>query len=215
MSIDFSVPGRLTRRQTLSRRNLLYAGTAGFMGLSLPHYFSGRAAAKEVAAEQTAAAFGRAKSCILLFMWGGPAHQDTWDLKPSAPREIRGEFQPISTAVPGIQICEHFPKLAQRTDQLAIIRSMTHNNVDHTPSTHFLLTGQAPPASPDLRQDWPSIGGVLSKLGRGKPPLPPFVSMRPKVPGDVPRFVEESHGQFAGWLGPTFDPLTIEEWSRF
>lgn len=194
----------------LSRRQLLYAGTAGFMGMSLPQYLSARAAAKEVVAEQQAAAFGRAKSCILLFMWGGPAHQDTWDLKPNAPREIRGEFQPISTAVPGIQICEHFPRLAQRTGDLAIIRSLTHNNVDHTPSTHFLLTGQAPPPTSDLRQDWPSMGSVLSKLNRGRPPLPPFVSMRPTVPGDVPRFVEQSHGQFAGWLGPTFDPLTID-----
>lgn len=210
MSIHRSFPFGIAGQPALSRRQLLCTGTGGFMGLSLPQFLSARAAANEVAAEQQSAAFGRAKSCILLFMWGGPAHQDTWDLKPAAPREIRGEFQPISTTVPGIQICEHFPQLAQRTDQLAIIRSMTHNNVDHTPSTHFLLTGQAPPVTSDLRQDWPSIGGVLSKLGRGKPPLPPFVSMRPKVPGDVPRFVEESHGQFAGWLGPTFDPLTID-----
>jgi len=155
-------------------------------------------------------AFGRAKACIVLFMWGGPAHQDTWDLKPSAPREIRGEFQPISTSVPGIQICEHFPLLAQRASDLAIVRSVTHTNVDHTPSTHYLLTGQAPPPGSDLRLDWPSMGSVLSRLGRGTPPLPPFVSMRPKVPGDVPRFVEESHGQFAGWLGPRYDPLTID-----
>ena len=181
------------------------------MGLSLPGYYFARSVASESAlGEQTAAAIGRAKSCILLFMWGGPAHQDTWDLKPGAPREIRGEFQPISTCVPDIQICEHFPLLAQRTDHLAIIRSLTHNNVDHTPSTHFLLTGQPPPPTADLKQDWPSMGSVLSRLGRGRPPLPPFVSMRPTVPGDVPRFVEQSHGQFAGWLGPTFDPLTID-----
>ena len=180
------------------------------MGLTLPQFLSARSNAVETVTEPQPISFGRAKSCILLFMWGGPAHQDTWDLKPAAPREIRGEFQPISTNVAGIQICEHFPLLARRTDQLAIVRSMTHNNVDHTPSTHFLLTGQPPPPTADLRQDWPSIGGVLSKLGRGRAPLPPFVSMRPKVPGDVPRFVEESHGQFAGWLGPTFDPLTID-----
>lgn len=209
MSVHLPFPPGWTGHQPLSRRSLIAAGTAGFMGLSLPQFLSARAAAAEALSEASPA-FGRAKSCIFLFMWGGPAHQDTWDLKPSAPREIRGEFQPISTVVPGIQICEHFPQLAQRTDQLAIIRSMTHNNVDHTPSTHFLLTGQPPTTSPDRRQDWPSIGGVLSKLGRGRPPLPPFVSMRPKLPGDVPRFVEESHGQFAGWLGPTFDPLTID-----
>jgi hypothetical protein len=203
-------PANLCGPDGLSRRQLLQAGTAGFMGLSLPNFLAARASAGERIAGDLPTSFGKAKSCILLFMWGGPAHQDTWDLKPDAPREIRGEFRPISTSVPGIQIGEHFPLLAQRTDQLAIIRSMTHNNVDHTPSTHFLLTGQAPPPTADLRTDWPSMGGVLSKLGRGVPPLPPFVSMRPKLPGDVPRFVEESHGQFAGWLGPTFDPLTID-----
>ena len=99
---------------------------------------------------QRPASFGRAKSCILLFMWGGPAHQDTWDLKPGAPAEIRGEFKPIATKVPGIQICEHFPQLAQRTDKLAIVRSMTHTDVDHLTATHFLLTGQPPPTAPEL-----------------------------------------------------------------
>jgi hypothetical protein len=174
------------------------------LGFSLPELLAARA---EAAASRT---FGRAKSCILLFMWGGPAHQDTWDLKPGAPAEIRGEFKPIATKVPGIQICEHFPRLAERTDRLAILRSMTHNNVDHTTSTHFLLTGQPPLPGKTRETDWPHLGAVLSRLGRGKPPLPPFVSMRPKLPGDVPRFVEESRGQWAGWLGQPFDPLTID-----
>jgi len=155
--------------------------------------------------------FGRARSCILLFMWGGPAHQDTWDLKPEAPAEIRGEFKPISSVVPGIDICEHFPLLARRTDKLAIVRSMTHSDVNHTTATHYLLTGQpSPPLSDDLRHDWPSLGSVLAKLGRGRGPLPPYVTMRPKLENDVPRFVEESHGQTAGWLGQTFDPLVID-----
>ena len=78
-------------------------------------------------------------------MWGGPAHQDTWDLKPHAPAEVRGEFLPIATSVPGIEICEHFPLLARRTDKLAIVRSMTHEDVNHTTATHNLLTGQPSP----------------------------------------------------------------------
>jgi hypothetical protein len=187
------------------RRDILQAGSLGLLGMSLPRLLQSQAAAGE-----TASTPQKAKACILLFMWGGPAHQDTWDLKPEAPAEIRGEFQPISTRVPGIQICEHFPKLAQRTDKLAIIRSMTHSDVNHTTSTHYLLTGKAPPPVNDLRKDWPSIGSVLSHLGRGEGPLPPFVSMRPKLENTVPRFVEQSHGQFAGWLGPTWDPLTID-----
>lgn len=191
-----------------NRREVLRAGSLGLLGLSLPGLFRGRALGQSpVASEST---FGRAKSCILLFMWGGPAQQETWDLKPNAPAEIRGDFQPIATRVPGIEISEHFPQLAQRTDKLAIVRSMTHTNVDHTTATSFLLTGAPPPPDGKLRSDWPHIGAVLSRLGRGSGPLPPFVSMRPKLPNDVPRFVEESHGQFAGWLGQTYDPLTID-----
>jgi hypothetical protein len=87
---------------------------------------------------------------------------------------------------------------------------MTHDNVNHTTATHYLLTGQPPPPGNDLRKDWPHIGSVLSRIGRGDGPIPPFVSMRPKLENTVPRFVEESHGQFAGWLGPRWDPLTID-----
>lgn len=200
----FAWPG-----EPYSRRELLRLGGLGLLGLSLPEMLARQrwATASEARSGES---FGRAKACILLFMWGGPAHQDTWDLKPEAPAEIRGEFRPISTNVPGIEICEHFPLLSQRADKLAIVRSMTHGDVNHTSATHYLLTGQSPPVAGDFRRDWPSLGAVLAKLGRGSGALPPFVSMRPTVPGDVPRFVEQSQGQFAGWLGPSFDPLTID-----
>ncbi|MEQ9410396.1 MAG: DUF1501 domain-containing protein [Fuerstiella sp.] len=188
----------------LRRRTILQAGSLSLLGLSTPRLLQARAA------DSSSPAAPRAKACILLFMWGGPAQMDTWDMKPEAPAEVRGEFKPIATSVPGIQICEHFPRLAQRTRDLAIIRSMTHTDVNHTTATHYLLTGQAPPKSSELRDDWPHIGAVLSQLGRGTGPLPPFVSMRPKLENTVPRFVEQSHGQFAGWLGPTWDPLTID-----
>ena len=192
--------------QPLRRRDLVRAGSLGLLGMSLPELLAARA----VAESAQSAPPQRAKAVILLFMWGGPAQQETWDLKPEAPAEVRGEFKPIPTNVPDIHISEHFPLLAQRCDQLAIIRSMTHTNVDHTTATHYLLTGQPPPPVNDLRKDWPSMGAVLSRLGRGRYPLPSFVQMRPKMPGDVPRFVEQSHGQFAGWLGPAWDPLTID-----
>ncbi len=192
-----------------ARRRWLQQAGLGLFGLSWPQWLASQQA-HGAAGSDGPPQFGRAKRCLLLFMWGGPAHQDTWDLKPHAPREIRGEFQPIDTVVPGIQIGEHFPLLAQQTDRLAIIRSMTHDNVDHTPSTHYLLTGQPPPQGGDLSKDWPGFGAVLSQQGYGQRPLPPFVSMRPIVPGDVPRFVEQSHGQFAGWLGPQHGPLVID-----
>jgi hypothetical protein len=199
----------------MHRRDLLRAGGLSLFGLSYEHLLRGRAQAEKTRAVPSTSSgsrsFGRARSCILLFMWGGPAHHDTWDLKPHAPAEVRGEFSPIATSVPGIEICEHFPLLARRTDKLAIVRSMTHEDVNHTTSTHYLLTGQpSPPLSADLRHDWPSLGSVLAKLGRGRGALPPYIAMRPKLENDVPRFVEESHGQTAGWLGQGFDPLLID-----
>src|SRR5207253_10418399 len=132
---------RQTRRP---RREVLRAGSLALCGLSLPAFLQASSMAASLAAGSPSS-FGRAKRCILLFMWGGPAQQDTWDMKPNAPDVYRGEFRPISTTVPGLQICEHLPRLAQRAHQLALIRSMTHNNVDHTKATHFLLTGKPPP----------------------------------------------------------------------
>ena len=196
-------------RNALTRREILRAGSLGLLGLTLPQLLGARQAAAQRGAV-AAGSFGRARSCILLFMWGGPAHQDTWDMKPDAPLEYRGEFQPIPTNVPGTQVCEHFPRLARRMDKLCLIRSMTHDNGDHTPSTHYLLTGQPPPRTPGRSEEWPHMGAVLSSLKRGRGALPPFVSMRPKLENSVPRFVEQSQGQFAGWLGPLFDPMTID-----
>ena len=205
--MDYSFCPDFRRVGGASRRDVLRAGALSLLGLSLPELLARRAAAAEEAKQPS---FGRAKACILLFMWGGPAHQDTWDMKPEAPPEIRGEFKPIATNVPGLSICEHLPRLAQRCDKLTVVRSMTHNNADHTPSTHFLLTGQPPPTGGDRRAQWPSLGSVLSKLGRGRGPLPPYISFRPKLENDVPRFVEDSQGQWGGWLGPMHDPLIID-----
>src|ERR1700732_2781928 len=98
----------------MHRRDVLRAGGLSLFGLSYEHLLRGRAQAEKTraaAASSGTRSFGRARSCILLFMWGGPAHQDTWDLKPHAPAEVRGEFAPIGTSVPGIDICEHFPLL--------------------------------------------------------------------------------------------------------
>jgi hypothetical protein len=188
----------------MGRREVLRAGALGFVGLGLPELLRARTATG-------ARRPGRARACIVLFMWGGPAHQDTWDPKPAAPAEYRGEFRPIATNVPGVQVCEHLPRLARQADKLAIIRSMTHPDVDHVTATHFLLTGREVPRRGGPRtEDWPTYGSVLSRLGRGRGPLPPFVSMMPVVPGGAPRFVEESHGQDAGWLGPLYHPLRID-----
>src|SRR5438105_1203408 len=204
---DTACPGFFSAAP-MRRREFLRAGSLSLVGLGLPQLLEARAAPKDAALRPGRGK--KAKACILLFMWGGPAHQDTWDMKPGAPQEYRGEFQPIATNVPGIHICEHLPRLARHADKLALIRSMTHTDVDHTTGTHFLLTGRGVPrrgATHD--EDWPSYGAVLAKLGRGTGPLPPFVSMMPEVPNGAPRFVESSHGKGAGWLGPVYGPMQI------
>lgn len=193
-------------RSPMDRREFLRAGALSLPGLGLPQLIAAHTKSPKSSAPRS-----RAKACIVLFMWGGPAQQDTWDMKPSAPVEYRGEFKPIPTKVPGIQVCEHLPRLARHMDKLSLLRAMTHNDVNHLTATHPLLTGRPLPRPGAARsEDWPGYGAVLARLGRGKGALPPFVSMMPKVPDGAPRFVEESHGQGAGWLGPIYDPLRID-----
>jgi hypothetical protein len=150
-------------------------------------------------------------------MWGGPAQQETWDLKPEAPEDVRGEFKPIATNVPGLMISEHFPLLARQAHRLAVIRSVYHRDVGHTTATHEMLTGRSSPAGEGapLTGDWPHPGAVLASLNRGRErtALPPFIQFRPTIPEPqgAPRFVESSHGQSAGWLGPALNPFTIDD----
>src|SRR5262245_42450985 len=193
-------------RLTPTRREVLRAGALPLVGLGLPELLAAREAAGENKPH------GKAKSCIVLFMWGGPAHQDTWDLKPDAPAEYRGDFKSIPTTVPGYRVCEHLPMLAQRTNKLAILRSVTHTDVNHITAPHWMLTGRPSPRPEGAprNEDWPNYGAVLAKLGRGKGPLPPYVSMMPVVPNGAPRFVEETHGQDGGWLGPLYHPMRID-----
>lgn len=183
------------------RRDVLRAGALSLFGLGMPDLLH----ARSVSAPRRKPA----KACIVLFMWGGPAQQDTWDMKPEAPDQFRGEFKPIPTTVPGLQICEHMPLLAQRAHELCLIRSMTHSDVNHTTAPHLLLTGRPSPPG-GLADDWPNYGAIMSMLGRGKAPLPPYVSMMPVVPNGAPRFVESTHGQGAGWLGPVYNPMRID-----
>lgn len=137
------------------RRDLLRAGALGLSAAALPGLVRADAPRR------------RAKACIVLFMWGGPAQQDTWDMKPDAPDVYRGEFRPISTSVPGLRISEHLPELAKRAGDLCLIRSMTHPDVNHLTATHHLLTGKPAPPGP-LSDDWPNYGAVLAKLGRSR-----------------------------------------------
>src|SRR5580693_1974614 len=105
----------------LHRRELLQAGASSFLGLTLPALLAGRSASASEEAER-----GRSRSVILVLLTGGASHLDTLDLKPEAPTELRGEFKPMATAVPGIQICEHLPRLAAHLRHWAVVRSLSH-----------------------------------------------------------------------------------------
>ncbi len=193
-----------------SRRVFLQAGGLGLLGV---HGLAGQAQATP-AAQLNDSGFGRAKRLIFIFMWGGPSHVDTFDMKPHAPAEIRGTFEPIATSAPGIQICEHFQRLAPLMDRVAIVRSLNHNDPAHLSSAHTLLTGHLPPvnktdAIPPGPRDTPHIGSVISRVMPNPPGLPPFVTApwivsHPAAPGG------KAPGQNGGWLGRTYDPFLAE-----
>ena len=201
-------------QQPIGRRRVLEAGALGALGLSLPAWLRGSmAAAGNLGVTLPNVAAGRAKACILMFMWGGPSQLDTFDLKPNAPDEVRGEFKPIATNVPSIQICEHFQRLARHADKLAIIRSLNHDDPAHLSSGHATLTGHRAPkvnsdAEPPSERDTPHIGSTLSKVRPAAGTLPSFVTIpwltsHPAAPGG------QAPGQTAGWLGKRYDPVVI------
>jgi hypothetical protein len=198
------------RRLGLSRRELMRVGGVVLSGLGLPDLLRARALGRAVGPN----GFGRAKSCILIFLWGGPSQIDTWDMKPAAPEDIRGSFRPIATNVPGISICEHFPMLAQHVHRLAIIRSMSHDDAAHLSTAHRILTGHLAPtphsdaAGPSAR-DWPHLGAIVTKLRPTAGAIPsavnmPWTVMHPAAPGG------KAPGQDAGWLGKAYDPFHVD-----
>src|SRR5207253_11032956 len=146
------------------------------------------------------------------FNYGGPSHLDVWDLKPDAPPEVRGEFKPAATNVPGVAITEHLPRLAKLANRYAILRSVNHRDNDHAIGAYLALTGYShpknailgiePPASP---LDMPSLGSVVSKLRPADKPVFPYVTL-----GDLRHFGNnDSMGQDAGCLGKVHDPFIV------
>lgn len=190
----------------LSRRDFLKIGGFGSTALMLPQLLE---------AQQHSAGrlpFGKAKHCILLFMTGGPPQMDTFDPKPDAPAGQRGEFQPIKTNVPGIEISEHFPLLAQQADKYAILRAVTHDSNIHTVGAHIMLSGNAypKPAAGEINAsptDHPHFGAVLSKLRPAPSRLPSFVAM-PQKTTNTDGTVWPSQG--GGFLGSRYDPLLVQ-----
>ena len=189
-----------------SRRRFLQVGYSGLVGLGLPGLLAARAAASS---DKRA---GRARSVIVILLSGGLGQHDSFDMKPEAPEGMRGEFKPIGTAVPGIRMCEHLPRLAERAGKLAIVRSMSHPEGNHLVAVHHVLTGHPsnPRGANDLdrvasRDDFPCYAAVLDRVRRRSDGVPSGVAL-------PTRLVEGPltwPGQDAGFLGPRHDPWQL------
>ncbi len=214
-----SIPGNKVRDcDGITRRELLRIGGAGMLGLSLPEFLALEARAdtvKTAKASKNKSGFGNAKSVILLYLQGGPSHIDIWDPKPDAPSNVRGDFKPIKSNVPGIWLSEVMPLLAQQMDKATLIRSVSYTPnglFNHTAAMYQMLTGeQADKVSPSGQleppspTDYPNMGSHIAKF------LPPDVPMLPFVM--LPRALQESNvigkAGTAGFLGKAYDPYYL------
>src|SRR5436190_2713709 len=193
----------------LPRRTMLQAGSIGLLGLGMNHVAGLR---ETSAAAESQRPSGKAKSCIYIFLSGGLAQHDSFDLKPDAADNIRGEFKPIATRTPGIQICEHLPMLAERSQLWALVRSLTHPSNDHSAGHMMMLSGRTalPPGfSPNKpqRSDWPSIAAIANAATARRNNLPPAAVLPERLIHWSGRVIP---GQFAGLLGNQRDPWFIE-----
>jgi len=209
--------------QGLSRRELLRVGALGLGGLTLPQLLQAQAATTTSPGSGKSSggkpSEKKARSCIVLFLMGGPPQHSTWDPKPSAPAEVRGEFKPISTTVPGVQISELLPRTAQLAEHIAILRAVSTRDNAHSSSGYYMLTGQPHQpmnfenANPGAPNNWPTLGALVNHLHAkrlheqglavGESPLPAAIRLPHRIfntDGSV------WPGQDAGFLGRSADP---------
>ncbi len=207
----------------LTRREVMRLGGLGALGLSLPDLLARQAHAASPADGRNApgnaagltASFGKAKSCIVLFLMGGPPQHSTWDPKPGATAEVRGDFAPIATAVPGTHVGALMPRLARWTDRLAILRAVSTGDNAHSSSGYYMMTGrphlpmQVENANPGPPNDWPTLGALVQALaspshrGDGGGYLPASIRLPHRIfntDGSV------WPGQDSGFLGRSADP---------
>ncbi|MEX2027401.1 MAG: DUF1501 domain-containing protein, partial [Pirellulaceae bacterium] len=189
----------------LSRRELLRVGGTGFLTLSLSRLL-------QAAEERELTLPAKADSCIILMLNGGPSHLDMWDMKPDAPENIRGEFKPIASSLPGVPLSEHLPKLATQLHRCCLVRSMHHSvNNAHALAVYTAMTGDdrgdANRAIGNSSSDHPSPGAIMSRLRPSSSDAVPHVClpyMTKEGAGGPPQ-----PGFFGGWLGQSFDPLWV------
>jgi hypothetical protein len=181
--------------ENFSRRDMLKIGSAGLLGLTLPQLlkFESEARAEPAATGST----HRANSVIMIWLSGGPATIDMWDIRPNAPEGIRGEFREIPTSADGIRICEHLPQMARVMDRCTVVRSLAHTIPSHGPATVFMTTGNRP--TPALQ--YPALGSLVTRLLPAAAGVPPYVSFTELRNG--------SAGQ-AGYLGTGYNPFIVE-----
>jgi hypothetical protein len=187
----------------LTRRRLLQFGAASYLGLNLGGLWRAQVSIP------TRSSANPVRACILVFYYGGPSHLDTYDLKPNAPAEVRGEFRPISTTVPGLHVCEHLPHMARVMHKVAVVRSVTHAARLHDSASIHALTGR-PLDGPDRElfapqpQFFPSHGSAVAHQRQDRRPVPyaalPFTF----------RNVHDVPCQGGGFLGSAYDPLRVE-----
>jgi len=198
--------------QALTRRDSLKVGTLGAFGLGLPDLLRARSSVAASPLATQPASFGKAKSCIVLFMLGGPPQHETWDPKPDAPAEIRGELGTIATRTPGLRVGELMPQTAGLTDKIAVLRAMATDDNAHSSSGYWMLTGRphAPKnqenALPGAPNDWPTLGAVVRQIKGDRTSLPGSVRL-PEEIWNTGRLVWP--GQNAGWLGNHADPWLL------
>jgi hypothetical protein len=193
----------------LHRRDaMLRLGQIGLGALTLPQLLRAervQASARAPARRATATA----KSCILIYLWGGPPQQDLWDMKPQSPTAMRSLFQPISTRVPGIDVCEHLPNFARHADKVAVVRSLTHDSNVHEASVYRTLTGRinntlVVPRNQRNRLDGPNVGAIVSAFSQ-----PGVLPASVTIPRPIGHSGVTYSGTHAGWLGTRHDPMEI------
>jgi len=184
---------------TLTRREWLRIGTLAGLGLTAP----------APAGQRHSPGFGKAKSVLIIFASGGQSQLDTWDPKPDAPEEVRGIFHTIATRTAGVRVCEHLPKLARLSDRYCLLRTISHDDLDHGSACYLALTGRFhprkssnPPPRPD---DYPTMAAVVRRM-RHDVKLP-YPAVHLNGPLLVPEVV--SPGQYGGLLGRAYEPLTL------
>jgi hypothetical protein len=192
----------------LTRRDWLRVGSLSAFGLSLPSLLASR----QTAHASIVPSGGKAKSCIVVFLLGGPPQHETWDPKPDAPAEVRGEFKPISSAAPGLTVGELMPRTALLTKHIAVLRAMSSNDNAHSSSGYWMLTGvphtpmNSENAKPGAPNDWPCMGAVVKKLRPERGGLAAAITLPEDIwnTGRLPW-----PGQDGGWLGRRSDPWLL------